>query len=177
MRYDVLVDSLLFRGTMFMGAILIFFFVFVMIPRELLRGRREGREFDMDSALIQHWGDIAQVAASARAGFPIVVGFLVTAIQMSAIAVMGSDLRFGDWRYWLQALAFVGVWILLAREIGWPNVLVPKELRGVPGLLLTRIRRRKSAKLSDNRIGGGETTSEQPFRGEKLPDSDAPADE
>lgn len=177
MRYDDLVDALLFRGIMFAGAALIFWYAFVVIPRERLRQRREEKEYDLESALSRHWGDIAQVAASARTGFPLIIGFIVTAIQMLVMAFMGSDLRFDDWRYWLQALAVVGVWVLLARELGWPNLLVSRELRGVPGLLFVRIRRHRAGIPSDDSISGGATEPERSSGGEKPPGRGAGAGE
>jgi hypothetical protein len=139
MRFDALVDTFLFRGIMLGGSALIFWVLFVAMPREFIRRRRSGNGFDAESALRMHWGDAPQAAAAARSAFPALVGLFATAVQLLAMAVMGSALGFGDWIYWGQALAIVGAWILVAREVGWPNILVPKELRGEPGLMRARL--------------------------------------
>jgi hypothetical protein len=139
MSYEAFVDGWLFKAVMFVGFAGIAWAYLIVLPRELARNRRTGWRMDVQAAIENHEGDVPRTAATVRSAFPTLLIPPIVAIHCLIWGVRGSEYLVSDWTWCIYLLAAVGIWIVFAREFGWPNILVPEELRTVPGLMLVRI--------------------------------------
>ncbi|MCP2262811.1 hypothetical protein ACFQHV_00345 [Promicromonospora thailandica] len=145
MAYDVLVSSPVFRAAMGISAMFLLW-ILVAVPREMRQRRRRGLRVDLEQIGSERGEDIYRVAADVRTVLPAMLGALATAVQLLAMAVLGSRMQVDDWSHWRNALAVVAVWTVTARQLGRPNLAVPREVRHVPGLLVVRFRARRARK-------------------------------
>jgi hypothetical protein len=56
------------------------------------------------------------------------------------MGLLGNAYGFENWLWFLLAMLGVLVLAFLVRQIGWPNLTVPEELRSVPGLMTVKFR-------------------------------------
>lgn len=96
---------------------------------------------DVQAAIENHEGDVPRAAAMVRSGIPILLIPPVVATHCLIWGIRGSGYTVSDWTWWIFSLAVIGIWIVFAREFGWPNIRVPEELRTVPGLMFVRLAR------------------------------------
>lgn len=150
MSPDNLVDCSLFRVLMLVCAAVIFWVTFIKAPREYLERRKSGRGSGVDELVKRNWGDVSVAAASRRSSVIALLALPVTGIQCLLMGIFGAAYGFEDWLWYLLAMLVIFVTALSARELGWHNVMVPQELRGVPGLMVLRVRR-----FRDRRRGAG----------------------
>jgi hypothetical protein len=94
----------------------------------------------------RYGGDVHELAAAVRMIPSMSLGLLSTAVHGFLLGYLGPDYRFEEWRYWIYSLVIVFIWILASRQLGWPNILVAREVRTIPGLLPARLAERKRAR-------------------------------
>ncbi|MEV0952487.1 hypothetical protein [Promicromonospora sp. NPDC050249] len=134
-------DGWFFKAAMFIGFGGIAWIYLIGLPRELARNRRSGWRMDVQAAIENHEGDVPRTAAMVRSVFPSLLILPIFAIHCLIWGVRGSEYVVSDWTWCICLLAVIGVWIVFAREFGWQKILVPEELRTVPGLMFVRIAR------------------------------------
>lgn len=158
MQYGELVDHPLFRVAMFFSAVFLLWVV-VAVPREAVERWRSGVRVIPSDLTQRDPEEVYEIAANARSVLPAMIAVAATAIQLLAMAVLGSKLQIEDWIYWGGALAGSAIWAVAVRQLGWPNLLVPREVKPVPGLLMVRLR------------GKGQGSPEKADDGGEAPDA------
>lgn len=141
MPYETLVDSWFFKAAMFIGFGGTAWIYLIVLPRAMAKNRRTGWKMDVQAAIENHEGDVPRTAAMVRSGFPILLILPIVAVHCLIWGIRGSEYIVSDWTWCICSLTFVGIWIVFAREFGWPNIWVPGELRTVPGLMFVRLGR------------------------------------
>jgi hypothetical protein len=141
MSYETLVDGWFFKAAMFIAFGGTAWTYLIGLPRAMARNRRSGWRMDIQAAVENHEGDVPRTAAMVRSVFPSLLIPPIVAIHFLIWGVRGSGYIVSEWLWCFCLLAFVGIWIVFAREFGWPSIWVPSELRTVPGLMFVRIAR------------------------------------
>jgi len=137
----LMADFSLFRALMLACAAVIFWLTFVRMPQEYLERRRGNAGNGVEELVKQNWGDVSLAAASRRSSVIVLLTLPVTGVQCVLMGLLGGAYGFGDWLWYLLTVLAILLFALSAREFGWPNVMVPEELRSVPGLMVLRVRR------------------------------------
>ena len=116
------------------------------IGRHVARSFGKGRPLDLVlHAKRQFGGDVDKARSAARAAFPSGMLFLAVSAALVLLGLADPyDVEFRDWLLiWTLSCSVVfGVWVWIERDFAWPGVLVPKDVKGTPGMRKVRRQRR-----------------------------------